>query len=462
MKQILIEELIKAVNGVINKNIDTTNIYINDVSTDTRTITPGSLFIPIIGENFDGHNFIETAFEKGAKVCLSEKDIITDGILIKVSDTKKALRDFAQYYRSLFKIPVVAITGSTGKTTTKDMIASVLSQKYNILKTEGNFNNEIGLPLTIFKIDDKTEVVVLEMGMNNFGEIHNLSKIAKPQIAIITNIGVSHIENLGSRDGILRAKNEIFDYLDKNGIKILNGDDDMLIELKNECPFGKCKEQHFYSLKNKESAYATNIIEKGLNGITATINYFKKSFDVNIKLPGKHMVSNALVATTVGEKFGLTKEQIKKGIEEFNASKMRMDIINTHKYTIINDVYNANPTSMKASLDVLSIAKGRKVAILGDMLELGEHSSKFHYEIGEYAVKKGIDELVFIGNLAKYMFAASKNILKEADFNTNINYFKTQEEFLSNIKNILKNGDNILVKASRSMKFEKTVDKIMR
>ncbi|MDE6357448.1 MAG: UDP-N-acetylmuramoyl-tripeptide--D-alanyl-D-alanine ligase, partial [Eubacteriales bacterium] len=335
MKPILIEEIIKAVNGVINKNIDTTNIYIENVSTDTRTIKEGDLFIPIVGENFDGHNFIESAFEKGAKVCLSEKDIETDGILIKVSNTRKALKDFAKYYRNLFNIPIVAITGSTGKTTTKDMIASVLSQKYNILKTEGNFNNEIGLPLTIFKIDDKTQVAILEMGMNHFGEIHNLSEIASPKIAIITNIGVSHIENLGSREGILRAKNEIFDYLDKNGIKILNGDDDMLIGLKNDKTLGKLKEQHFYSLENKESAYATNIKENGLKGICATINYFNKSFDVEIKFPGKHMVSNALSATIVGEKLGLSECQIKKGIETFNPSKMRMDIVENEKYTII-------------------------------------------------------------------------------------------------------------------------------
>lgn len=462
MKPILIEEIIKAVDGVINKNIDTRDLFIQDVSTDTRAIKNGDLFIPIVGENFDGHNFIQTAFEKGAKVCLTEKDIETDGILIKVLDTKKALKDLAKYYRSLFNIPVVAITGSAGKTTTKDIVASVLAQKYNVLKTEGNFNNEIGLPLTVFKINDETEVAVLEMGMNHFGEIRNLSEIAKPDIAIITNIGVSHIENLGSREGILRAKYEIFDYLDENGLKILNADDDMLIELKNEEKEGKSIEQRFYSIEKEADVFAMDIKEKGLKGIWAKINCMGEIFELDMKISGKHILSNALASVIVGKKLGLNNEQIKMGIETFVPSKMRMDIIETENYNIINDVYNANPNSMKATLDVLANAKGRKIAILGDMFELGEFAKKMHYEIGKYAVEKKIDELIFIGELAQYMLLGAKETSENEKIDVNINYFQTQEEFFENINNILKKGDNILIKASRGMKFEKTVDKIMR
>lgn len=461
MKPIILEEIIKAVEGIINKNIDTTNIFISNISTDTRTLNNGDLFIAINGNNFDGHNYIQAAFEKGAKVCISEKDIQTDGILIKVLDTKKALKDLAKYYRSLFKIPVVAITGSTGKTTTKDIVASILAQKYNVLKTEGNFNNEIGLPLTVFNIDDSTEVAVLEMGMNNFGEIRNLSEIAKPSIAIITNIGVSHIENLGSREGILRAKYEIFDFLDENGTKILNADDDMLFNLKYEQK-GKFIEQKFYSIEKEVDVFAENIVENGLSGTFAKINCMGEKFEINIKICGKHIISNALAGVIVGKKMGLNINQIKNGIENFNLSKMRMDIIKTNNYTIINDVYNANPNSMKASLDVLANAKGRKIAILGDMFELGSFAPKFHYEIGEYAVCKKIDELIFIGNLAKNMMLGAKDFSIKNNINVNINYFQKQEDLFQNINNILHIEDNILVKASRGMQFEKIVDKLMR
>lgn len=456
MKPIFIEEVIKAVNGTINTNVNTDNILIENVSTDTRNIKKGDLFIAIEGENFDGHNFIDTAFEKGAIACISHKKIQTDNLVINVKDTKESLKDLAMYYRSLFNIPVIALTGSTGKTTTKDMIAHCLSIKYNTLKTQGNFNNEIGLPLTVFNIEDDTEVAVLEMGMNHFNEISDLSKIAKPNIALITNIGVSHIENLGSREGILRAKYEIFDYLKDDGIKILNGDDDMLSTIQDNK-----KNCLFYGLNNYIlDAYATNIEEKGIDGIDATINYLKKSFNVSLKIPGKHILSNALAVTLVCDRLNLTKDEIKKGLETFKpSSKMRMDIIKTKNYTIINDVYNANPNSMKATLDVLATTKGRRVAILGDMFELGAFSKDEHFNIGKYANEKNIEELIFIGDDSYYMLEgakSNKNIL------SNINYFKTQENFIENMDKLLKPKDTILIKASRGMKLENTVDEILR
>ncbi|WP_317366785.1 UDP-N-acetylmuramoyl-tripeptide--D-alanyl-D-alanine ligase [uncultured Tyzzerella sp.] len=454
MKPIFIEDVIKAVNGCINNNINTDDIFIKNISTDTRTIKQGDLFIPIVGENFDGHNFIDVAFEKGAIACLSQKDIKTDNIVIKVGDTKDALKDLAIYYKSLFNIPVIALTGSAGKTTTKDMLASCLSVKYNTVKTQGNFNNEIGLPLTIFNIEEDTQVVVLEMGMNHFGEIRELSKIAKPDIALITNIGVSHIENLGSREGILRAKYEIFEYLKPNGIKILNGDDDMLYTLKEDS--SRC---YFYSVDSTLDAYATNIKEKGIEGISATINYFDKSFNLDLKIPGKHMISNALAVTLVCSILGLKENEIKEGLETFKPSKMRMDIIKVDKYTVINDAYNANPTSMKATLDVLATTKGRKVAILGDMFELGEYSNDMHYDVGKYATEKGIDELIFIGEHSYYMLQGANS---NKNSKSNINYFKTQDDFIKDIYNVLNEGDTILVKASRGMKLENTVDKIIR
>lgn len=455
MKKISVEDIIKAVNGKININIDT-NICIQNVCTDTRKIQKGDLFIAIEGENFDGHDFINTAFEKGASVCICHKKINSNKPIIYTEDSKKALGDLASYYLSLFNLKVVALTGSTGKTTTKDMIASCLSLKYNTVKTEGNFNNDIGMPLTIFNVEDDTQVLVLEMGMNNFGEIRYLSKIAKPDIALITNIGVSHIENLGSREGIFRAKYEIFDYLKDTGVKILNADDDMLKSVKSE---DISKKVYFYSLNNSVDAYATNIVEKGLDGTFAKINYNgEKSFDLNLKMPGVHILSNALATTLICDELNLSSDEIKKGLENFKASKMRLDIIKTKNYTIINDTYNANPNSMKASINILKNANGRKVAILGDMLELGIYENEMHFEIGKYAIENDVDELICIGEKSYFMIEGAKSVNK----NSILHYFETQDEFLKNIKSILKNKDNILIKASRGMKLENTVDEIMR
>lgn len=455
MKPILIKDIINAVDGKLihndkNNDKDIVEKYVSGVSTDTRTITSDQLFIPLKGENFDGHKFLNTAFEKGAVCALSEVNINSDIPLILVEDTLKALAKLAKYYLSLFKIPVAAVTGSTGKTTTKELIASVLSQGFEIIKTEGNFNNEIGLPLTVFRIDDSTEAVVLEMGMNHFGEIHRLSEIASPDIAVITNIGVSHIENLGSRDGILKAKCEIFDFMKSDGVKILNYDDDKLLTLKKD-------NINYFSTNNSDAQYyAENICENPLADTECRINTPKGSFDVKIPLPGIHMVSNALAAAAVGESLGLSFEQIKKGIEEFKSAKMRMDIIDNGKYKIINDVYNANPNSVKAGIDVLAAAEGRKVCILGDMLELGKESERLHFETGSYAAKKNLDVIVSIGEMAEFLHKGANQ-----EKNENCFYFKTQEEFFEKIEDIIVDNDIILVKASRGMKFEKITEKLV-
>lgn len=453
MKPILIKDVVKAVEGeLVYSDKSILEKSITNVSTDTRTITEGQLFVPLVGENFDGHKFIDMAFEKGASCALSQEKIESDKPLIIVEDTLKALAKLAKYYLALFKIPVVAVTGSTGKTTTKELIFSVINQGFNALKTEGNFNNEIGLPLTVFRIDDSTEAVVLEMGMSHFGEIHRLCEIACPDVAVITNVGVSHIENLGSRDGILKAKCEIFDFLKENGVKILNYDDDKLSTLKGE-------DINFFSIKDKNAKYyAENIKEVPLESVSCKINTPKDSFEVNIPLPGLHMVSNALAATAVGEALGLNSAQIKKGIEEFKSAKMRMDIIKTDRFKVINDVYNANPNSVKAGIDVLAAAEGRKVCILGDMLELGDKAPKLHFETGEYAAEKKIDVVIAIGEMAKNLYEGA---LSKAENKENCYYFKTQEEFFDKAEEILKDGDTILVKASRGMKFEKTTEKLI-
>lgn len=451
MKPITLEAIAKAVNGKISDE-KYNNIIIENITTDTRKIAEGDLFIPLKGENFDGHNFIQQAFESGALCCLSAENIETDKPFIYVSDTRLALRDLAEYYISLFDIPVVGITGSVGKTTTKDMIASVLMQKYNVLKTEGNFNNEIGLPLTVFRITDDTEVVVLEMGMNSFGEIHNLSKIAKPDIAVITNVGVSHIENLGSREGILKAKCEIFDYIKNNGTAILNIDNDMLKTLEGKTSFKTL----WYGIENKKDIYADNIVKNGVESISCDIHMNNEMFNVCIPVPGEHMVLNAMAAALVGKTLDLSTSEIKRGIEEFVPTKMRMAIFKTkNRTTLINDAYNANPVSMKASIDVLSGVEGEKIAILGDMFELGDFAEKMHYDTGVYAAQKNIDKIICIGNISKSMYEGAVSL------GGNAFYFETQEDFFENgFEKLINKGVTVLVKASRGMHFEKTAEKI--
>lgn len=415
---------------------------ITGICTDSRKIKKGELFAAIRGEKFDGHNYIQKAFENGAVCALSEKEAENS---IVVKDTRKALGDTAKYYISKFDIPVVGITGSVGKTTVKEMTASILEQKYNVVKTEGNFNNDIGLPLTIFNITKNTQAAVLEMGMNHSGEIEYLSNIAKPDVSVITNVGVSHIENLGSREGILRAKCEIFSGMKKGGIKIINGDDDMLSGLKGDyVRFG---------MDNKFPFYADNIFEDGLEGISCNIHTPAGGFSVNIPASGRHNVLNALAAAAAGQSLGAKLDDIKKGIENFKNVKMRMDIIRTEKYTIINDIYNSNPVSAKAAIDVLANAEGRRrVCILGDMLELGSFAPSLHRELGEYCLKKKIDETICIGKLGRYIY---EGIGKGY-------YFEKNEDFIKYDKKILQKGDIILLKASRGMKFEEITEYIKR
>lgn len=450
MKPISLDEICCALGGRFQNIAKNKKIYA--ITTDTREIEKDCLFVPIKGENFDGHDFILKAFEEGAICALSEKHIDTEKPVILVDDTRKAFRDLAMYYLTLFNVKVVAVTGSVGKTTTKDIIASVLSQKYNVLKTQGNFNNEIGLPKTIFNLTDKHEVAVFEMGMNNFGEIKNLSEIAKPNIGVITNIGVSHIENLGSREGILKAKLEIFDYMKKDGIAVLNADDDMLQTFKNKDNIKTL----WFGIENKKDYYAQNLVPKGIEGIDARLCFQDKYIDVSIKVPGKHMVLNSLCAAAVGNSLGLSTEEIKKGIETFVPTQMRMSVTKTKGgITLINDAYNANPVSVKAAIDVLCFGEGRKIAVLGDMFELGEFSDSLHFQVGEYAAEKSVDVLICIGKNAHniYKGAVSKDL--------NAIYFSTQEEFLENhLDRFFKDGDVCLVKASRGMHFEKIAEKI--
>ncbi|MEG0502198.1 MAG: UDP-N-acetylmuramoyl-tripeptide--D-alanyl-D-alanine ligase, partial [Cellulosilyticaceae bacterium] len=398
--RLAMQDIAEAVGGRCLNKVEAkaiTNIVI-----DSRKITENSLFIPIKGDNFDGHHYIGTVFNKGAVATLSEiEEVIDERIAtIYVKDTRKALLDLANYYRSLFDLPVIAVTGSVGKTTTKDMISAVLSGKFNVHKTQGNFNNEIGLPLTLFDLEKAHEVVVLEMGMNHFGEIHNLSCTANPNIGVITNIGTSHIENLGSREGILKAKLEILDGLDEGGTLVINGDDVLLAKLSDiGRPIITCGKSE------KNTYYATDIVCES-TWVKAVIHTPEDSYEVEVNAPGEHMIYNTLVAITVAERLGLTKDEILKGIASYKTGKMRMNIVAcTNGITLIDDTYNASPDSMKAALKVLADFKtsGKKIAVLGDMLEMGSHARTLHSEVGAYAVQCGIDTLCSVGELAQHI-----------------------------------------------------------
>ena len=458
MIKINLKTVAEAVHGNLYNAYNVNNLFIEGVSIDSRNNILNSLFVPLIGTKVNGHDFINKAFENGAICTLTEKKLETNNPYILVESTSQALKDFAKYYRNLFDIPVIAITGSVGKTTTKDLTASVLSKKYNTLKTEGNYNNEIGLPLTIFNLDYSVEVLVLEMGMNNFGEIQNLSKIAMPNICLITNIGEAHIENLGSREGILKAKKEIFDYMAIDGIAILNGDDDMLITLKDEL-----KNPYFYYLNRENDKFFTayDIEYKGIRGASCKLKILKDDFNVNIPISGEYMIYNAIASAMVGKVLGLTNEEIQKGIQNFRPSKNRMEVIDINDYTLINDVYNANPTSVKSAIDAMLSNEGRKVCILGDMFELGDFANQMHYEIGVYAIERKIDLVICIGDLSTKIYEGATDHLKKLGINSKrAIYFKTKEDFLNVYSTMLKKGDIILVKASRGMYFEDIIEKL--
>lgn len=417
---------------------------------DSRKVEKNGIFIATKGERADGHDFIPQAAMKGAMGVVCEKEPVNCGIpYILVKDSFQALKDIAEFYRKGLSIPVIGITGSVGKTSTKEMIASVLSEGFCVLKTESNFNNEVGLPLTVLSIRKEHEAAVLEMGISNFGEMHRLSKIARPDICVITNIGQCHLENLGSREGILRAKSEIFDYMNPEGHVFVNGDDDMLCRIKKR---GAYEPVHFGQNPRNE-IFASNVVNRGLLGTEAVIHVGMDVFPVEIPLPGMHMVNNALAAAAVGKCMGLAKEQIQAGILKTEAVGGRSHVISLPDYTLIDDCYNANPVSMKAAIDLLAMAIGRKAAILGDMFELGDEEEQLHEDVGRYAAGEEIDVLVFIGTLAKQMYEGARLAGRKSE----IYYFETKDEAFCSLNEILKPGDSILVKASHGMQFEEVI-----
>ncbi len=428
----------------------------NNVSIDTRAIKANDIFIALKGENFNANDFVLEASEKGASICIIDEIKFETALInvkttvIKVPDTKKALMQIAKFYINKLNIKVVGITGSTGKTSTKDLVSAVLSSKFKVFKTLGNFNNEIGLPLMIFKLDKTYDVAVLEMGMSDFGEIHRLCEASKPNIGIITNIGMSHIENLKTRENILKAKMEITDFFSEDSVLIVNSDNYLLEDISplkykliktgihSNADFKAC------DLEIHENKIIFNVLEAG--------KLINNSIEVDV--PGTHNVLNSLLAIACGREMGMSYKEIAQGFKKLEVTSMRLDIIKGEKFTIVNDCYNASPDSMIAAIDVLCNISGKlKIAILGTMRELGTSAFEAHRQVGEYAKHKNIDLLITLGEFNEAYIKGFVDIDKYRSFE---NY----DEVVSFLKGILSENDVILVKASRSMKFENIVSKL--
>lgn len=450
MKNLTLRNITRACQGTYHGNESLLDREVAGVTIDSRKVEKDFLFVAINGERFNAHQFIPDTIEKGALCVVSHEDLgDTDYPYILVEATGQALLDIAKLYRDSFDVKVVGITGSVGKTSTKEMIASVLAQKYNVHKTQGNFNNECGLPLTIFEMNEEHQVSVLEMGINHFGEMRNLSTVASPDICVITNIGVAHLEFLKTREGIMQEKTQMFQDMKPGGSVVLNGDDPLLSTIGPV----KGSDPIFYGLdQDKNVIYATDVEPLGLKGTSCTIHLPEGSFSCVVPIPGIHMVSNALAGSAVGSKLGLTTEEIKRGIESLPSIPGRNHIIQTDRLILLDDCYNANPVSMKASLDVLNMGIGRKVAVLGDMGELGPDYAALHRSVGEYAAEIGIDLVCAIGPMSKEIAEGA------ASDGTKALWFETKADFLAQTKDILKDGDNVLIKASHGMEFPEIVE----
>lgn len=453
MKNMTLKEIAVACGGVYYGDEHSYYKEVEGVTIDSRKVEKDYLFVAIRGARMDGHMFIPQSIQDGALCALSEKRIEGASYpYIMVNSCAKALRDIAEHYRLSLKLKVVGISGSVGKTSTKEMIASVLGQKFHVLKTEGNYNNEIGTPLTIFNIREDHQVAVLEMGISDFGEMETLTKIVRPDICVLTNIGCAHLEQLKSREGILKAKTEMFLYMNPHGHIVLNGDDDMLFGMH---PANRI-DPVFFGVNPELAYHAEDIRDMGLKGSMAVFRTPGSQFEAHICVPGMHMVYNALAAIAVGHILGMEDTQIKQGLEALTPLTGRGSLLNTGTLTIIDDCYNANPISMCASLDVLSKAQGRTVAILGDMFELGDEAQKLHQNVGLHAAKTDISLLICIGTLAMYIAQGAGT----ESPNMKVYHYNTKEEFMEDMDSLIQSHDTILVKASHGMEFPEIVEQL--
>ncbi|EJT6163945.1 UDP-N-acetylmuramoyl-tripeptide--D-alanyl-D-alanine ligase [Clostridium perfringens] len=444
MLELNLQEIVKATKGALLKEADVKEI--KAVSTDTRKIEEGTMFIALKGENFNGNNYVLDAFNKGAKIAIVDEvkcdlnELKEDVALIKVQNTGRALMDLAKFYREKLGLKVVGITGSAGKTSTKDLVAAVLSDKYKVFKTKGNFNNEIGLPLMILELDSTYDVAILEMGMRGLGQIKELAEIASPDLGIITNIGISHIEILKTRENILKAKMEIATFFDKNNTLVVCGNDDFLGAL----PSAKYKIVKTGVGENFKIG-AKNIALEELSS-KFTVYDGEKEEEFSLDMPGEHNISNLMLGIAIAEELGVSFEEMKRGLKNIEATSMRLELIKKDGFSILNDCYNSSPVAVKSAIDVMKNIEGkRRIAVLGTMRELGHKSEEAHEEIGKYAKENGIEKVLCFGDF-------SENI-KEG-YGEGCTVYENKEELIKDLLNIICDGDIILVKASRSLKFE--------
>ncbi len=445
MEPLKIKDIIVAVEGTLLCGDPETEI--KDVCTDTRHLTPDSLFVPLVGERFDAHSFIPAALEGGCTASLSANSQITSHKpIIFVQDTKEALGKLAAFYRRQFLLPVIAITGSVGKTTVKELTAAALSLKLNVLKTAGNFNNEIGLPLTLFRLTKEHQVAITEMGMSGFGEIDALARMAAPHIGLVTNIGLSHIEKLGTQENIYKAKAELFQHIHPDGTVIINGDDPILSSHRTDIG----RKVITVGIDDKNDIYAKNI-QITEEQVSFTVVCGKEEVPATLAFPGEHNVTNALLACGAALCLNISLKEAISGIKTYVPSDKRMQILNSNGITIINDCYNAAPASVEAALKVLSAYAGRKIAVIGDIRELGDYSEDAHRIIGEQAVAFGVSALFTFGKHTRHTAKVAEKDIESYHFDeiTTLN---------NHLSDFLKEGDVVLIKGSRAMQLERVTD----
>ena len=439
-------EICAAVGGTL---LQDSGAPVTGVTTDSRAVQPGQLFIPLVGERFDGHAYIGKALEGGAAGCLTAREpetLLPGKLYIQVADTRLALKALASWYRDKFDLPVVQVTGSAGKTTTKEMIASVLSQRYNTLRTEGNFNNDIGAPLTLLRLMPEHQAAVIETGMNHFGEIRYLGEMVRPDIAVITNVGDAHIENLGNtRQGILRAKCEIFENLTPEGIAVLNGDDELLNTVTLPQTILRC------GVGDGCGVRVTDIDDRGLEGVACTVTIEGEHYRLTTSAPGRYMIYPMAMAAAIGRRLGLTGEEIAAGVAAYTTVGSRMHLIRLPgERLVIDDCYNANPQSMAEGLRMLAASPARhRVAVLGDMGELGQLTAQAHRDMGALTRRLGLTA-VAVGE--------KMHALTETD--PQAQWFATVEEAMPAIRQLFTPGTAVLVKASHAMHFERIVKEL--
>ncbi len=451
MKPFLLSDALRAMGGRYFGDETALNRRVTRVTSDSRDAGEGALFVAFKGNRVDGHSFMAGCIEKGAAACVTEREPAeNERPAIQVDSSLKAVGALAAWHRSRFDIPVIGITGSVGKTTTKEMVAAVLGEKFNTHKTQKNFNNELGVPRTLLGLDDGHQAAVVEMGISDFGEMRRLTNMVRPTVAVFSVIGDAHLEFLGDRPGVLRAKGEIFEGMDDTGLAVLNGDDPLLAACRPNM------RRVLYGQGENCDVRAENVRNLGEDGIALTIRHAKGAFEAKIPAFGSHMIYAALAAAAVGLELGLTDGEIARGIAAYQTVGDRARVIHANGLTVVSDCYNANPNSCRAALDSLAALGGRRVCVLGDMLELGGQTAALHSAVGEYAAVLGIEKIVACGPLAAHIADGAKAAGGDAV------YFPDKAALLAELDEIVRPGDSVLVKASHSMAFEEIVEALTK